>query len=72
MAFEANGDPNRPLDSDAVYYIRLWHLGAYNGATAVRTLTIPEICKVLHRSESQVRTALGDLYRTKGDGHDGK
>ncbi len=68
MTFIPEGDPNRPLDADAVYYIRLWYLGEYNGARALRRLTIPEICDVTHRSEEKVRAALGSYLNYKG-GH---
>ena len=51
-------DKERPLDADAVYFIRLWYLGRYGGATALRVLSIRQIARVLHRSERRVREAL--------------
>jgi hypothetical protein len=58
MTFLPTGDPDRPLDADAVYFIRLWYYGKYNGATAVRQLSIRQIAQILHRSEERVREAL--------------
>lgn len=65
MAFLPVGDRERPLDSDAVYYIRLWYLGEYNDAKALRRLSIRQIGQVMHRSEARVREALGP-YLKKG------
>ena len=58
MPFAPIGDPNRPLDADAVYFIRLWYYGKYNGATAVRRLPVWRIAEILQRSEERVREAL--------------
>lgn len=65
MAFLPQGDINRPLDGDAVYYIRLWYLGEYRGARAIRKLTVRQIGQVLHRSTERVREALG-TYLNEG------
>lgn len=59
MCFFNLGDKNRPLDSDAVFYIRLWYLGRYRGVQALRRLTIRQIARVLNRSEQKIREALG-------------
>ncbi|MBQ9081942.1 MAG: hypothetical protein IJY28_00395 [Clostridia bacterium] len=63
MTFMPTGDPHRPLDSDAVYFIRLWYLGRYNGAEALRRLSIRQIGQILQRSEARVREALGPYVR---------
>ncbi len=63
MPFLPTGDKNRPLDSDAVYFIRLWYLGYYNGARALRRLSVRQIAQVLHRSEERVQEALGPYLK---------
>lgn len=65
MPFLPVGDKNRPLDSDAVYFIRLWYLGRYNGVRALRQLTVRQIAQILHRSEERVREALGPYLQEK-------
>jgi hypothetical protein len=65
MPFLPTGDKNRPLDSDAVYFIRLWYLGDYNGAHALRRLSVRQIAQVLYRSEERVREALGPYLQEK-------
>lgn len=57
-------DKNRPLDDDAVYWIRLWYLGSYRGAKALRTLTVRQIGRILHRSEEQIRMVLAPYERS--------
>lgn len=59
-------DKGRPLNGDAVYFIRLWYLGQYRGAHALRRLSIRQIARVLHRNEARVREAL-QPYLTKED-----
>lgn len=54
---------DRPLDEDAVYWIRLWYLGRYNGATALRRLNERQISRILHRSMAQVESVLAP-YRS--------
>ena len=49
----------RAFTEDTVFLVRLWYLGKYKGCEAMKVLTIPQIARVLRRSEKNVRMALG-------------
>ena len=55
----------REYTEDTVFLIRLWYLGEYEGCEAIKVLTIPQIARVLGRSERNVREALGEYVEKK-------
>lgn len=52
----------RPFTRDTAFFARLWYLGRWNGCTALRTLSIQQIAKLLHRSPQNIREAIGKRW----------
>lgn len=54
---------DRPLTDETEFLVRLWYLGEYRGAVALKKLTVRMIAKILDRREKVIRAALGEYYR---------
>ena len=57
----------REFTEDTVFLIRLWYLGEYEGCEAIKVLTIPQIARLLRRSENTVRKALGEYAEKENE-----
>ena len=52
----------RPFTQDTVFFARLWYLGRCGGCKALRTLSVRQIAKLLHRSPQNIREAIGEEW----------
>ena len=52
--------PERPMDPDAKKWILLWYFGHYGPMRALRPMRICQICRMLDRSEAQVRAVIDE------------
>ena len=57
----------RPYTADTVFFARLWYLGKCGGCTAIRTMTVTQIAKLLHRSCQNIREAIGEQWLRQED-----
>ena len=57
----------RPFTQDTVFFARLWYLGRCGGCRALRTMSIRQIAKLLHRSPQNIREAIGAEWLREED-----
>jgi len=51
-------EKDRPFTEETKFLIRLWYLGEYEGAEALKKMSVRQIAHLLHRREKHIRAAL--------------